>query len=751
MNRILLCGILAAGCCLSSGAQSKINNAGLLRINQFNQLKAELAEKAPARAAAFNNQTVSLFVTLNEGATSSDLEEWGAQVIDVAGDIAIATLPMERVEELAAQEFVKLVDFGYQATSMMDQARRLSFVEDVHSGTAQDLPQAYKGKNVYVGLYDTGLDPNHVNFTDPNGVSRVKAVYLSRGGSVSSYETPADVSRFDTDDRTESHGTHVLGTIAGRSDISGTYARAENTSAKIETGMIPYYGVAPEADIIIGCGSFDNASINAGIGAVIARAKKDNKPVIVNLSLGHNRGSHDPRETVNQYLDRQANDAIIVVAAGNEGGSQMSIERNFRTGGDIMQTTIIPVSSDPNRPSANATDPTIYSAEFWADSNIPFYGELFLYDKVKQEKIATKTFSGKSGSFSWSTSNDQVFGQYFKNSSVSAVWGTDASTGRFNLSLDNTMQAVGADVIFGVYIESDDAMRINAYCDAYGDREVRFANATGLIPSITGNDNGSINGMACGYNTISVGAWVSRTMVPMLGGRMYSNNAGAGVGSIAGFSSHGRSGDGRMLPIVCAPGAQIISSVSSYWTEYNQKDLSQTVWSAKADFNGKTYPWYYMQGTSMATPFVTGAIALWLEAFPAMRHAEVKQIIEKTSTKDAYTATAGEADKWGAGKINVLEGLKEAIRMNASVESTLVDAADQNLMVIDNGGKQFEVSCAGVNNLSCKLFNLQGMEVASAATADDTINLDASALQDGIYVLSVDAAGQKLSRKLVIR
>ena len=71
--------------------------------------------------------------------------------------------------------------------------------------------------------------------------------------------------------------------------------------------------------------------------------------------------------------------------------------------------------------------------------------------------------------------------------------------------------------------------------------------------------------------------------------------------------------------------------------------------------------------------------------------------------------------------------------------------------IVDNGGKQFEVSCAGVNNLSCKLFNLQGMEVAAAGSADDTILLDASSVQDGIYVLSVDAAGQKLSRKLVIR
>ena len=72
-------------------------------------------------------------------------------------------------------------------------------------------------------------------------------------------------------------------------------------------------------------------------------------------------------------------------------------------------------------------------------------------------------------------------------------------------------------------------------------------------------------------------------------------------------------------------------------------------------------------------------------------------------------------------------------------------------MARSKGGKQFEVSCPGVNNLSCSLYNLQGAAVASANDSGDTLDLDASSLQEGIYVLSVDAAGQKLSRKLVIK
>lgn len=741
MKKLLLCGALAAGCCLPLAAQSKINNAGHLQIDEFYRLQAEISKTSPQRAAAMTKD-VTVYVTLSDGASVADLEAKGINVLDHTADMAIVSLPITQVEQLAGEDFVKSIDFGYEAAPFMDQARQLSFMEGIHEGTAEGISKAYRGAGVYVGLYDTGLDPNHINFTDHNGNTRVKGVYLANNGKVSPYATPEAVAVFDTDDRSQSHGTHVLGTITGRDDVPGTYAYSEGSSVKITDGAIPYYGVAPDADILVGCGSFDDASINAGIGAVIDRAKSEGRPVIVNLSLGHNRGSHDPRETVNRYLDSRAQDAIIVVAAGNEGGSQMSVEREF-TRATTLRTSIVPASD-------NAKARTMYSAEFWNNDEKPFTAQLVLFDKVSRKAVSTREITGTSGSLTWNANSDPVIANNFETgTSISVRWGIDSSTNRFNVYMSNTVQSKTGDVVFGITIDGQAGMRINGYCDAYdgySEAEVRFANQTGWTGSVTGTDVGSINGMACGYNTISVGAWVSRTTVPQLSGSRYSYNAGEGVGSIAGFSSYGKSGDGRQLPIVCAPGAQIISSVSRYWV--SSGNLAETSWSAKATANNNTYPWYYMQGTSMATPFVSGAIALWLEACPGLRAAEVQQIIAETSVKDAYTT---DTDRWGAGKINVLAGLKKAIVMSASVESVLADNADQNLMVVAKGGKQFEVSCPGVNNLSCSLYNLQGAAVASANGSGDTLDLDASSLQEGIYVLSVDAAGQKLSRKLVIK
>lgn len=741
MKKLLLCGAVAAGCCLPLAAQSKINNAGLVQLDTYHAARQLLEQSSPMRAAALN-QNVSIFVSLNDGYSADDLRARGIEVVDQTDDMAIISLPIGDVEALAEQDLIKGVHFGYQAEPYMDQARTLSFADGVHEGTAEGLSRGYRGKGVYVGLYDTGLDPNHINFTDKDGVSRVKAVFLANNGSISPYTTPEAIANFTTDDRYETHGTHVLGTIAGRDDVPGHYAYMQGSSVKIEDGAIPYGGLAPDADILVGCGSFDNASINAGIGKVIDYAKADGRPVIVNLSLGHNRGSHDPREMVNRYLDSRAQDAIIVVSAGNEGDSQMSIEREF-TRSTSIRTAIVPTST-------NNKAMIFYSAEFWSNNEKPFEGELVLFNKVSKDVVASKPFSGTSGSISWNTNDSQFSAAFESGSYVNCRWGIDSETGRFNVYMQNQMTAKSGDVVFGIIISGEAGLRLNGYCDAfngYTQSDVRFSSVTGWTGSITGTAVGSINGMACGLHTISVGAWVSRTAIPNVAGGRSTVNAGNGVGSIADFSSYGKSGDGRQLPIVVGPGAQIISSYSRYYAD--NANFTDNNLQARATINGKVHPWSYMQGTSMSSPFVAGTLALWLEACPDMRAKEAKQIIDETSKNDNYTAINPE--RWGAGKINVLEGLKKAISLSASVESVLTDKADENLLITAMGGKQYEICVPGVNNLSAALFNLQGAEVAVANGADDTLYLDASALAEGIYVVSVNAGGQKLSRKIVVK
>ena len=46
---------------------------------------------------------------------------------------------------------------------------------------------------------------------------------------------------------------------------------------------------------------------------------------------------------------------------------------------------------------------------------------------------------------------------------------------------------------------------------------------------------------------------------------------------------------------------------------------------------------------------------------------------------------------------------------------------------------------------------MQGAEVAAASAASDSLDLDGSALPEGIYVLTVNAGGENISRKVVVK
>lgn len=59
-----------------------------------------------------------------------------------------------------------------------------------------------------------------------------------------------------------------------------------------------------------------------------------------------------------------------------------------------------------------------------------------------------------------------------------------------------------------------------------------------------------------------------------------------------------------------------------------------------------------MQGTSMAAPYVTGALALLLEKDAKIDWAEAKRRLIKSARQDAFTAPCWN-QRWGYGRIHV--------------------------------------------------------------------------------------------------
>ncbi|MFN0130070.1 MAG: S8 family serine peptidase [Verrucomicrobiales bacterium] len=133
---------------------------------------------------------------------------------------------------------------------------------------------------------------------------------------------------------------------------------------------------------------------------------------------------------------------------------------------------------------------------------------------------------------------------------------------------------------------------------------------------------------------ITVASYTSRHQWIDQGGTQWA--VGLALNTISDFSSPGPRRDGVRKPDVTAPGAMIVSCLSSS-SQVSASNIVTTGYRVNA-------------GTSMACPFVTGVIALLLERNAALTPAEAKQFLKQRSAVPNMAAGAFDA-KWGFGPL----------------------------------------------------------------------------------------------------
>ena len=185
-------------------------------------------------------------------------------------------------------------------------------------------------------------------------------------------------------------------------------------------------------------------------------------------------------------------------------------------------------------------------------------------------------------------------------------------------------------------------------------------------------------------------------------------------------------------------------------TEFTVIKDSYRYWTADpflAEENGKYYFWGDMSGTSMSTPYVTGTLALWLEANPKLTYDDVIEVINETSTRDSFVK-GGNQVQWGAGKINVYEGLKSVLRMNSGVGEV---NSDKNMLMRNLGGNVYEMFVVGEPALVASVYDLSGRKVAETSADGDTVAVNLDGQQKGVYVVSVAGESTRYTKKVVVK
>ena len=543
-------------------------------------------------------EQVECFISL-DGASIAQLEANGVKVTGKFSDFVTASIPVSKLEAVSQLKGVKQVGISRNVRLLTDVAKGIVKADKAWDGTNYGLPQGYTGQGVVVGLIDDGIQFNHRAFLDDNGNTRVKAVYMPNASSANG-GTKATID-----------GVQLMGyqyttpaQIANLTcDDTGESHGTHTSGIAAGSHVGNYSGMAPEADLVLaGCGSSltDNAIMSSAkyIGWY---AQQLGKPCVISISLGSDIGPHDGMSLISRAYTEVANTygAVILLAAGNEADIIGHAHKTLSSSDDYMAVT--------NNVSGSWGGSATGSCDIWNSTS---------------DELQIKIIVGSSQS-NWMTS-----GSF---SGVTVSGGVDAYNNRYNLYIESSESAAT------YVIKGSAGNTINVYTDCWYST---LSSSSGSVSGYTitpGTYEGSMCDDMTSPKVISVGAQASRS------------SDGYGQGDVAYFSSFGTDFNGVNQPFITAPGHYVISSINGY-DSYQSATWSMT-------YNGQTYKWGEMSGTSMATPCAAGVVALYLQADPTLDVDRVKDIIAETAT--AYPASASSpVMARGHGIINALDGIE---------------------------------------------------------------------------------------------
>ena len=682
-------------------------------------------------------EMISAFIKVKDG-NFSGLEGLGVVVQSEFKSMVAALIPVDKIEDVAALSNVTNIEVAEVLEVYNDRQRSFTQAGDAISNSAAaqalGLTKQYTGKNVILGIIDTGIDFQHIAFKDANGNSRIVRAYKLSGStstSLTTYSSASQINNLTYDTNAEDHGTHTSTTAGGSSVIvNGTNVTVTNDHANATYG-----GMAPEANLVIaGLSSLYTTSIGTAIQNICNYADQQGKPCVISLSLGSQAGPHDGTGTIADIVNQYAgNNHIIVYASSNDAmRADYFVQAGTSNGGGMYASGVAsnskPLLANLQKAWTNADGnvqlyaSTIHAYARTANTAISMKFRVVdtttgdvVYSSSAYSSSTTISMTGSSGLAQYFKSQSGYYNPYGDNAIIRIVRGQDSSSGKYYFTIYTPL------LVSTSYDDSDGdgvynskyALCVSFYptngstiVDIWDGSQVNwFGNDLTLSSNYAngytiayGNDECSVSDNACYPKVISVGAYVTKNSITDYAGTVHDFSEDyPNIGDHASFSSWQTEGYGPLgtaLPHISAPGARIVAGINhyhtasvddySYWGDYFISDLV---------VNNSNYAYGAMEGTSMATPCVSGIIAQWLEACvekgitPTPDY--IKEVMAATWDTDEWTNGTG-AGAHGArtfgthGKINAIKGLQYILGVTA--EPTIT-ASEEELNFNCNEGK----------------------------------------------------------------
>lgn len=624
--------------------------------------KGQFVADANAISAA-DTAMLHLTVVLNDVVT---LPSW---VLDAGTEAVRSVLvPIDKVEELAALPQVDRISAVLEHRPSNDLARAMVEYDKLNAL----IPAAKRGgAGVLVGVIDTGVDGSHAAFGN-----RLVAVWDQQKGTAS---TPAlltgsspaarhtaeplkskykafnwgvELEGADTKKSkdTHGHGTHVCGIAAGQevTDGAGKVLVPAGLASNAKLAVVRAIGVA-------------GGNVPLAIKWIFQKADELGLPCVINMSFGSHYHSHDGADAESQELFHIVRDSanaayrpgrILVAAAGNERGDRIHIRRTLSTasaGPPSFGITVLKVDLNSANSTTKDTDfVTVWIKNPTGTCKVSFPLALWVYRIKNPLAAAPIVLLG-------ANSTNNVFPGLDLQVDVTSQL-SDPRTGDFNL--DVTFSTLSGNALpqdqwgIGIYNFSDKPLEAHAWT-VMGISTFTDAGAS--------DDNHTVGTPATGPGVVSVASAASRlewndTATPPVHHKL--------AGTLKEISTFSSSGPLRQpgIPLatlylnkigfdargvdVTAPGQLLQSARSAQWVvPANEQALV---------VNGQAI---LLQGTSMASPLVTGLVANLLAEQSGLTVQDVLTRLQKASSIPAgstHQPPTGSkfSDDWGWGLVH---------------------------------------------------------------------------------------------------
>lgn len=653
------------GVTISMLAQSKFDLSLLKKSRQI--VTRESPRNSASREGGLDDIiTVLAILQKGQALPASELEELGVEIGTCIDRVATLRVPVSKLQALSELPSIQSLSANNRHQVSCYNTRMETGVTQIHDATwtSSVEPTSYTGRGVLLGIIDTGIEYNHLNFRhSETWETRLKGALLYRpeegaADSIREYYTdPQLIDTLTTDNLHNAHGTHTAGVAAG---------------SYLDLGQ---QGMAPEADLML-CGTsvLEDDRIIDALVQTFARADELGEPCVVNLSIGNPIGWKDGLSPLNLVCDAltdggEAPGRVIVFSAGNDGA------KNYVVNHEVQDTLPLYVLLEPHMQKGEAYyyNPNL---DVYCSDSLPLHIEYQLYDTLNHAFSALP------------------FEQHLLDTLEA---GHDACR-HLILDCDTCLMTPYPHCLIAGKIQGNPGSAFTLYY--INNVSVSYA----ILPGddeyhwLQGTPEGSISDLCTTPSVLSVGAYSAVDSLVNVFGRVH--HPVADKGKVCSFSSYGYSMQGQPYPDVVCPGASVVSSFSRFWADKvayyytNGRYLdSPMMYVVTPEADGPTYYWIHAVGTSQSSPVLAGIIALWLQACPTLSVNQIREILQQTSVFDeACQQAPGGPLQAGFGKVDAVAGL-QAVLSQAS-------------MPITQRTTSSEVSC----------YNLHGQRLASAAS-----------------------------------